>query len=92
MPPRGADAAAASFREGLGEAGKERRSRGDDGPWGARGLWTRGVVPDGSKWYARAVFDLSSAVREGRPEGRGAVDWGGGGAVEVEEAAGAPRL
>lgn len=50
------------------------------------------MVPDGSKWYARAVFDLSSAVREGRPEGRGAVDWGGGGAVEVEEAAGAPRL
>lgn len=48
------------------------------------------MVPDGSKWYARAVFDLSSAVREGRPEGRGAVDWGG--AVEEEEAAGAPRL
>jgi len=58
VPPRGAEAAAASFREGelsLGgrrrrEASSPKKSRdgtGDDGSGGAahaRGLWTRGVV------------------------------------------------
>lgn len=65
-----------AFARGWGKPGRRGEAGGDDGPWGARGLWTRGVVPDGSKWYARAVFDLSAAVREGGPEGRGAVDWG----------------